>query len=291
MIYYYLSKIHRKLVKPEKLNKKTIAIGNFSFGGSGKTPFTIYLANKLKEKFNVIILSRGYKRKNKDIQLIKDGNIDVKKVGEEPYIIHLKTGLKVFVYKDRFLASKIAIELFNPDILIYDDALQYWKIDFDKRILLIDYKNLRGWNVFPFGKFREPIEEIKRVDFVIVNFKFSEPFEIFEFMGKPATFINYKVLNKFDFKDVVAFCGIADSSSFKNILNKFYNVVYFKAFPDHYYYTQKDLEKLKKFKLPIITTLKDYVKIQDKEGLFYLDIDIQVHNFKRLYDIIFQTSI
>ncbi len=215
-----------------------------------------------------------------------DDNIDVERVGEEPYIIYLKTGLKVFVYKNRYLASKIAINLFNPDILIYDDALQYWKIDFDKRILLLDYRHLKGWNVFPFDKFREPINEIKRVDFVIVNFKFDEPFEIIEFMGKPASYIKYKILNKFDFKDVVAFCGIADSLSFKNILEKFYNVVYFKTFKDHHYYSDRDLYSLRKFKLPIITTLKDYVKIKDRDGIFYLDIDIEMNDFKRLYDVI-----
>ncbi|MEO0203185.1 MAG: tetraacyldisaccharide 4'-kinase [candidate division WOR-3 bacterium] len=291
MIYYYLSRIHRILVKSETLSKKTIAIGNFSFGGAGKTPFTIFLANKLKEKFKVIILSRGYKRKDKDIQLVRDKDIYVEKVGEEPYIIHLKTGLKVFVYKNRLLASKIAIDLYNPDILIYDDALQYWKINFDKKILILNHRDLRGWRVFPFGKFREPIEEIKRVDIVVINFKFEEPFEIIEFMNKPAFCMKYKILNKFDFKDVVAFCGIADSLSFKSILEKFYNVVYFKSFPDHHYYKEKDLEGLRKLKLPIITTLKDYVKVQNKENVFYLDIDIEVKDFKRLYDIIFQIPI
>ena len=201
-------------------------------------------------------------------------------------MIHLKTGLKVIVYKNRLLASNLAIELYNPDILIYDDALQYWKINFDYKILLLDYRYLKGWKVFPFGLFREPISEIKRIDFVIVNFKFEEPFEIFEFMGKPASFITYKVVNRPDFKDVVGFCGVADSKSFYNLLKKFYNVIYFKSFSDHHYYNEKELKLLKSFKLPIITTLKDYVKIQNKEGIYYLDIEVEMKDFNRFIDFL-----
>jgi len=286
LIYYYLSKIHRFFTGPQKLNKKTIAIGNFSFGGSGKTPFVIFLSNHLKHFYKIVILSRGYKRKDKNIQIIRDISIDTQVVGDEPYLIHLKTGLKVIVYKNRLLASNLAIELYNPDILIYDDALQYWKINFDYKILLLDYKHLKGWNVFPFGLFREPISEIKRIDFVIINFKFEEPFEIFEFMGKPASFITYKVVNKPDFKDVVGFCGIADSKSFYNLLKKFYNVIYFKSFADHHYYNEKDLKILRSFKLPIITTLKDYVKIQNKEGIYYLDIEVEMKDFNRFIDFL-----
>lgn len=286
MIYYYLSKIHRFLKKSQKLNKKTIAIGNFSFGGTGKTPFVIFLSNYLKHYYKIVILSRGYKRKDKNIQIIRDNNINVEIVGDEPYLIHLKTGLKVIVYKNRLLASNLAIELYNPDILIYDDALQYWKINFDYKILLLDYRYLKGWKVFPFGLFREPISEIKRIDFVIVNFKFEEPFEIFEFMGKPASFITYKVVNRPDFKDVVGFCGVADSKSFYNLLKKFYNVIYFKSFSDHHYYNEKELKLLKSFKLPIITTLKDYVKIQNKEGIYYLDIEVEMKDFNRFIDFL-----
>lgn len=286
MIYYYISKIHRALIKPEKLNAKTIAIGNFSFGGTGKTPFTIFLANYLKQKYNVVILSRGYKRKNKDIQLIRDKNIDVSLVGDEPYLMHLKTGLKVFVYKDRFLASKIAIELFKPHILLFDDALQYWKIEFDRKILIINHNELRGWRVFPFGKYREPISEIKRVDFVIVNFKFSEIFEISEFYGKPATYMRYKIVNPYNFKDVVAFCGIADSRSFKDIVSKAFNLVYFKEFPDHHYYKENELKPLRKFNLPIITTLKDFVKIENRENIYYLDIDLEVHDYQKILSML-----
>lgn len=286
MIYYYLSKIHRFLEKSQKLNKKTIAIGNFSFGGTGKTPFVIFLSNYLKHYYKIVILSRGYKRKDKNIQIIRDNNINVEIVGDEPYLIHLKTGLKVIVYKNRLLASNLAIELYNPDILIYDDALQYWKINFDYKILLLDYRYLKGWKVFPFGLFREPISEIKRIDFVIVNFKFEEPFEIFEFMGKPASFITYKVVNRPDFKDVVGFCGVADSKSFYNLLKKFYNVIYFKSFSDHHYYNEKELKLLKSFKLPIITTLKDYVKIQNKEGIYYLDIEVEMKDFNRFIDFL-----
>lgn len=286
MIYYYISKAHRKLFKPQKLDVKNICVGNFSFGGTGKTPFTIYLANKFKEKFNseIVIVSSGYKRKFKDIEIVGNAKVDVERVGDEPYLIYLKTLLKVVVYEDRLLASKIALELFNPQLIIYDDALQYWKIDYDYRIGLVDYYDIKNWRVFPFGLYREPLKEIKRIDLVVLNFKFKDFEDIRDFAGKPTLLVAYKPLGFFsrykfnklyDFREVVAFCGIADSRSFIETLKSLgLKVIYFKKFPDHHFYKDYDLKKFYDFRLPIITTLKDWVKLKDKDNIYYFDFEV-----------------
>ena len=63
-----------KIFKIYKVNTKIISIGNITAGGSGKTPFTIFLAKLLQnEGKNVAILSRGYGRKSKGWVLVHDG--------------------------------------------------------------------------------------------------------------------------------------------------------------------------------------------------------------------------
>jgi tetraacyldisaccharide 4'-kinase len=71
---------------PKKYKDKQIpiiSIGNIIVGGSGKTPFTIALANKLE---NVAVVLRGYGRKSKGcIVVSKNGEIleNVKVSGDE----------------------------------------------------------------------------------------------------------------------------------------------------------------------------------------------------------------
>ena len=60
-LFFLISKIDKKVKKINKVGIPVICIGNINTGGSGKTPFAIYLANLLKKKkINTHIVSRGY---------------------------------------------------------------------------------------------------------------------------------------------------------------------------------------------------------------------------------------
>ena len=67
ILYYLFQLIRNKLfdlniLKTTKFNFPVIAIGNLSVGGTGKTPLANYLITKLKSKYNLTFLSRGYMR-------------------------------------------------------------------------------------------------------------------------------------------------------------------------------------------------------------------------------------
>lgn len=69
-----------------------ISVGNIIAGGSGKTPFIIYLARFLLSKYSlkICIISRGYGRNSKGLVWVaKDGQIcaSVQEAGDEPYLI------------------------------------------------------------------------------------------------------------------------------------------------------------------------------------------------------------
>ncbi len=78
-----------------------ISIGNLIVGGSGKTPFTISLANRYK---NVAVVMRGYGRKSKGcIVISKNGEIleNVEISGDEAMEIAQNTNATVIVSEDR----------------------------------------------------------------------------------------------------------------------------------------------------------------------------------------------
>ena len=60
--------------KVHKFSISVISIGNLTMGGAGKTPFTIFLAGKMRERYNrIAVISRGYGRKSKGLQIVSDG--------------------------------------------------------------------------------------------------------------------------------------------------------------------------------------------------------------------------
>ena len=91
----------------QKLPCKVVSIGNLSVGGTGKTPFVLFLANTLKAGgLNVAVLSRGYKRKSTGTHVVSDGNAvqsDLKNSGDEPFMLANKLqDIPVVVDKNRY---------------------------------------------------------------------------------------------------------------------------------------------------------------------------------------------
>ena len=99
------------IFKSYKFSKPVISIGNITAGGTGKTPFTIYLANLLINKGKkVAIVSRGYGRQSKGFQLVSDGTNNYSKTsihGDEPVLISLKVPKAIVAVCE---IRKVAIE-------------------------------------------------------------------------------------------------------------------------------------------------------------------------------------
>src|SRR2546425_333248 len=99
---------------PEKLGRPTIKVGNITVGGTGKTPFVIYLA-KLLEKRNLqpVVLTRGYGRRSSGLIKVtgKGGsrsNADL--TGDEPQLISQQVRCPVYVCEDRRVGAMAALQ-------------------------------------------------------------------------------------------------------------------------------------------------------------------------------------
>ena len=154
-----------------------ISVGNITSGGTGKTPFALYLANKfILQGHKVAIVLRGYKG-----QFEHNGALiaDDKKVFE----IASKAGDEAMLYvnnlphtpicvgKNRVKSVKLLEDKFpDLDIVILDDGFQYLKLKQDVKYCIFSSENPIG-NGFclPAGLLREPIFTLKWVDYIVIN--------------------------------------------------------------------------------------------------------------------------
>lgn len=278
-------------------NSFIISVGNITLGGTGKTPFVIYLAKKLSKKYKVCIILRGYKSLIKEKALLIENlnNYSPFHIGDEPFLIAKKTDLPVIISRNRKDGIILAERKLKPDIIILDDAFQHFKIKRNLDIILIDYFNPFGNNfLFPAGILREPIEVLKYANIIVIT-KYEKTAKV-----KLNLSMLKKIIRRFNIsapiftsnyipdikipknKKIFAFAGIGNFNYFMFLIKKFFKPAKFNfiQFPDHYNYSTKDIEKIlklsKKYDL-ILTTEKDYVKLNSK-NIKPLKIKLNIYN-------------
>jgi tetraacyldisaccharide 4'-kinase len=289
------------------MTAKIISVGNIAMGGTGKTPFTIFLAKLFTQAGKkVAILSRGYKgRLGTGLNLISDGSAVFHSppfAADEPYMMALNLPKTVVITgKDRNKAYNYAMERFAPDIFILDDAFQHRKMRRDVNILLLDHASpLSTGFIFPFGYLREFPSAIKRADMII--FTRSASAEIPEQAAKycadkPVFFCSYYYscfnmlqtavpISALSGKEVWLLSGIARPKQFEqHIATLGLKIAGHSKFPDHYNYTAEDMKKLTASAQRLgagllMTTEKDFVRIPDafKQAFIYPTLAISFLN-------------
>ena len=266
-----------------KENIKTICIGNIYIGGTAKTPLSIKIA-KIIKKLN-------YKT-----AFIKKFYID--QIDEQKLLASVD---KLYTSNKRVKSLNEAIKD-NIDVAIFDDGLQDRLLNYDLQIVCFNNEKWIGNGLLiPAGPLREKINSISKYDAVFFNGnnedislqkqiikKHNSQIKIFESIYSP---IN---VEKFDKKKkYLIFSGIGNPDSFKKTLTiNNINVVKEVNFPDHYRYMTKDIDKIKlmakDLNAEIITTEKDYIKINTKDslGINFLKIDIIIKNENELVEFI-----
>ncbi|HZE85653.1 MAG TPA: tetraacyldisaccharide 4'-kinase, partial [Puia sp.] len=79
----------KKILASTSFNLPIICIGNVAVGGTGKSPMVEFLVRSLKDRFEIAVLSRGYKRKTRGYALA-DGSATALDIGDEPMQFHTK---------------------------------------------------------------------------------------------------------------------------------------------------------------------------------------------------------
>ncbi|MBO5386322.1 tetraacyldisaccharide 4'-kinase [bacterium] len=271
----------KKIIKPKKVDAFVISVGNMTTGGVGKTPVVSEIAKYLiSQGRKVAIVSRGYggHLSNRAINMISDGAMiyfDAVDAGDEPYWLAENTpGCYVFTCRNRYMASKHAVDKFGVEVIILDDGFQHRKLHRDLDVVLMD--SVKGFGnecLLPAGPLREGPEALERIDkFVVVskntNHEVAQKVaRIMQKRLKLSTSICYTEPDYvYDIKTgqrlmegiaVTAMCAIGQPQQFYDFL-KDYQVVNTVTFDDHHQYSAGDIVDISG---SIITTEKDAVKL------------------------------
>jgi tetraacyldisaccharide 4'-kinase len=139
-----------------KLPVPVVVVGNITVGGTGKTPFVIWLAQELRKRGRKPgIVTRGYGGVSTVPQIIKSDS-DPKQVGDEALLLARHSGAPVVAGRDRVAAAELLLRSGTLDVILSDDGLQHHRLPRCREIVLLDgSRGLgNGW-LLPAGPLRE----------------------------------------------------------------------------------------------------------------------------------------
>ena len=310
------------ILKQRKFNIPIICVGNITAGGTGKTPHIEYLIRLLSPQYKVAVISRGYKRKSKGFRIVEVDS-EVQNVGDEPLQIKQKyPDTLVVVDKNRVNAIEkiLSIEKAErPDVILLDDGFQHRYVQPSLSIVLVNsHRPVFEDELLPVGLLREPMNRIEDADIVLItkcnsditsteckfyekglefysNFLFFTTFDyetiqpVFPDFGNVGADLCVCPLNDFQNKHVLLVAGIASPQPLVEKLQQKTDNLYTHFFPDHHFFTEKDIEIIQKQANSInsdnkiiLTTEKDAVRFRTmplsdemKKIMYYIPIQVK----------------
>lgn len=146
----------RQRRQARRLPVPVCVVGNLIVGGAGKTPTVIALVQALQARgWHPGVVSRGYGRQ-------VGGMVEVSRqtpaasCGDEPLLIHLRTGAPVMVGSDR-VAAGLALLKAHPEVnlLLADDGLQHLRLARDRQVIVFDGRGAGNGLALPAGPLRQ----------------------------------------------------------------------------------------------------------------------------------------
>ena len=251
-LYRLLSGLHRRSVRAERLPVPVVVVGNITVGGAGKTPATIWLAQQLLARGRRPgIISRGYGG-SASRPCPVGATATAAEVGDEPILLARRSGVPVWVGRDRAAAGR-ALLAAHPevDLLLCDDGLQHYRLARDVELAVFDGRGAGNGRLLPVGPLREPLARLAEVDAVICNGpadprlpaapqRFAMDLQAGDFyrLDLPAMTCTAGQLAG---RRLYALAGIGDPGRFFRSLASLGLAVSEHPFPDHHAYSAADL--------------------------------------------------
>ena len=267
--------------KPKYPNSKikTICVGNIYIGGTGKTSLTIKIKEILdKNNIKACFIKKFYLNQTDEQKLLsKNGT--------------LFSNLKRITALDEAISEGF-------EVAIFDDGLQDSSIRYDMEIVCFNNLNWIGNGLtLPSGPLRESINNLKFYENVFLNGNEESLIAIKDQIKKINPNINinsgkYTPLNIGEFdkdQNYLVFSGIGNHKTFVEMLkNNKLKIVSDLEYPDHYQYSKRDFDEIiinaKKFNAHIITTEKDYLRLENfnRKEILYVKSSLDISDEKSL---------
>jgi tetraacyldisaccharide 4'-kinase len=158
-LYRAIAATHRAFTEnPRRLDVPVVVIGNLVAGGAGKTPTVLATVALLREAgWTPGIVSRGYGRSGADVISVEPDS-SAQAVGDEPLLLHKRSGAPVVVGRDRVGAARKLLALHREvDIVVSDDGLQHRRLPRDAQVIVFDERGAGNGELLPAGPLREPL--------------------------------------------------------------------------------------------------------------------------------------
>ncbi|MCL2344821.1 MAG: tetraacyldisaccharide 4'-kinase [Desulfobulbus sp.] len=270
-LFFLLARLKRGLIRPQRLPVPVVVVGNITVGGAGKTPLTLWLAERLRERGRRPgIVSRGYGGSQATPRAVAVDDSPAE-VGDEPLLLARRSGAPVWVGRDRAAAGR-ALLAAHPevDLLLCDDGLQHYRLARDVELAVFDSRGIGNGSLLPAGPLREPLARLGTVDAVICNgdadprlpaaaprFAMLLSAGVFYRLGQPEETC---ALAQLAGRRLYALAGIGDPERFFRTLEALGLTFSRHPFPDHHAYTAADLAFAAAVDSVLLMTEKDAVK-------------------------------
>lgn len=270
-----------------------VSVGNLQVGGTGKTPMIAYLSEKFQKQYDLLILSRGYKRKWRGRRIVHIENTS-EEVGDEPLMLKRKfPDIVVAVAENRIDAIPWVVQEHEAlNCVLLDDGFQQIGLNIDCQILLTPYhRPYTQDNILPIGRLRESIAQAKRADVVIVTKcpedVFGNKSSVFRSLGIELLPHQKGFLSKIQYgepyhlyqpdevkslkkdEDILLVTAIADPQPLYEYVQGKVRAVKHMSYPDHYAFKEKDVMEIEQAyrslkshaNLRVIISEKDSVRL------------------------------
>lgn len=271
---------------PSQASLPVICVGNFTAGGTGKTPFSLHLAKMLRDRGErPAFLTRGYRGRHAGPRTVDFAVDTVDDVGDEALL--LARAAPTIVSRNRALGAATIANfsgLSPPTVIVMDDGLQNPGLRKDLSIAVVDGR--RGFGngeVIPSGPLRATLAfQLGLVDAIVLNRpsgndgfqadtiardlrqRFQGP--VLQATVQPCT----DTANLTGVR-VLALAGIANPARFHATLATLgADIVERISFPDHHGFSDADaarvIPRAKALNARIVTTEKDWVRLIGRSG-------------------------
>lgn len=271
-----------------RVDVPVISIGNLTAGGTGKTPFTAFLARELARRgWRAGVLSRGY-------GAARSSTGDEEPNDEARWLAEHLPDVALRQDRDRVRGARALIDEAGVDVLLMDDGFQHRRLRRDLDLVLVDAT--RPWGLppaepgaasvracLPRGLLREPAQALARADAIVVTRCDLVPPAALEALrrelsafapGRPILCAVHRaarltgpgararVLMELEGRAVDVVSALGNPESFQRTVESLgARVATHRVFPDHHRYGPGDLDGLGADGRWIVTSEKDAVKL------------------------------
>jgi tetraacyldisaccharide 4'-kinase len=274
----------------------TVAVGNLSTGGTGKTPAIEYLIEHATAT-RIGVISRGYGRSTRGFIELTTSH-DAADVGDEPLQIKKKYGDRItsVVSEKRVEGIERLLVNHSLDLILLDDAYQHRHVKAHHYILLTSYDRPYYQDLMlPAGDLRESRDGAKRANTIIVTkcpqdlsettmSKMTQKIKPLPYQQLLFSYIAYAkvlkgsntlLLNEVLLDKIILVTGIAKPEPLVTYLEQFFKVEHWE-YGDHHTFTKAEIQKIASQEF-VITTEKDYMRLEKHQlkQVYYLPMEMK----------------